>query len=55
MTVAPRATAGDPHVAGTFLVGMTDGSIWATRDFGESFRQIVTGLPPIFGITIARS
>jgi hypothetical protein len=23
-----------------------------TRDFGESFRQIVTGLPSIFGLSV---
>ena len=49
---APRAVTGDPHAAGTFLTGMTDGSVYMTRDFGESFKQIVSGLPSIFGLSI---
>jgi photosystem II stability/assembly factor-like uncharacterized protein len=49
---AARALTGDPGAAGTFLTGMTDGSVWMTRDFGESFKLIVTGLPSIFGLAV---
>jgi photosystem II stability/assembly factor-like uncharacterized protein len=49
---APRALSGDPHAAGTFLAGMSDGSVWMTRDYGESFKEIVSGLPSIFGISV---
>jgi len=49
---APRAVTGDPAAAGALLIGMTDGSVYLTRDFGESFRQIITGLPSIFGLSV---
>lgn len=49
---APRSVAGDPAAAGTLLAGMTDGSVWMTRDYGESFAQIVSGLPSIFGVAV---
>lgn len=49
---APRAVTGDPHAAGTFLTGMTDGSVYLTRDFGESFKLVVSDLPSIFGLSI---
>ena len=52
-SAAPRATTGDPRTPGSFLVGMSDGSIWMTNDGGERFEQIGTGLPPIFGLTIS--
>jgi photosystem II stability/assembly factor-like uncharacterized protein len=55
MTAAPRATAKCPQVNGSFLVGMNDGSIWMTTDYGNSFKQIANGLPPIFGLTVSRS
>lgn len=50
---APRATAGDPHDPDTFLVGMTDGCAWMTENGGESFRQILEGLPPISSLRVA--
>lgn len=49
---APRSTSGDPSSPGTFLVGMLDGSVWMTRDAGESFKQIITGLPAVYGLTV---
>lgn len=49
---APRAVITDPVTAGTVLTGMSDGSVWMTRDFGESFKEIVAGLPPIFGLSV---
>jgi photosystem II stability/assembly factor-like uncharacterized protein len=55
MKAAPRATTGCPDRAGSFLVGMNDGSIWMTADHGESFKQIATGLPPIYGLAVSRN
>lgn len=51
---APRAVIADPATAGTVLTGMSDGSVWMTRDFGESFAEIVSGLPSIFGLSLVR-
>ena len=53
MTAAARSTTGYPGRPGSFLAGMDDGSIWMTSDYGESFAQIVTGLPGIYGIAIS--
>jgi photosystem II stability/assembly factor-like uncharacterized protein len=49
---SPRAVTNDPRAAGSALAGMSDGSVWMTRDYGESFEQIVTGLPSIFGLSV---
>lgn len=50
---APRAVAGDPEDPNSFLIGMTDGSVWLTEDGGEDFRQIITGLPQVMSIRVA--
>jgi len=55
MTAAPRATAARSGQPGSFLVGMNDGSIWMTTDYGASFDRIATGLPPIYGLAISRN
>jgi len=52
---APRATAGDPEEPNAFLVGMNDGSIWLSGDGGESFGQILGGLPSVLSIRVAHS
>lgn len=52
-TAAPRATAGDPENPDAFFVGMTDGSVWMSEDGGESFHQIIDGLPQISSIRVA--
>jgi len=49
---APRATAGDPVDPEAFFAGMTDGSVWLSEDGGESFKEIVTGLPGVQSITV---
>ena len=49
---APRATAGDPDDADTYFVGMTDGSVWMSDDGGETFRQILTGVPAVQSIAV---
>jgi hypothetical protein len=53
MPAAPRATIARPGKAGSFLVGMNDGTIWMTADHGESFAQVANGLPPIYGIAVS--
>lgn len=50
---APRAVAGDPEDPDTFFVGMTDGSVWMSENGGESFQQILTGLPHVGSIRVA--
>jgi photosystem II stability/assembly factor-like uncharacterized protein len=55
MSAAPRAATGHPDRAGSFLVGMNDGSIWMTANYGESFDQVANGLPPVYGIAISRN
>jgi len=54
-TAAPRATAGDPEEPNAFFVGMTDGTIWLSQDGGESFRQILGGLPSVSSIRVAHA
>jgi hypothetical protein len=34
---------------------MTDGTIWLSDDGGESFRQILGGLPSVSSIRVARN
>jgi photosystem II stability/assembly factor-like uncharacterized protein len=51
---APRGTAGDPDDPETYFAGMTDGSVWMSEDGGESFRQILTGVPGINSIMVGR-
>lgn len=50
---APRMVANDPEGPNNFFVGMTDGGVWMTADGGESFRQILAGLPQIMSIRVA--
>ena len=49
---APRSTAGDPEERNAFFVGMTDGTIWLSEDGGESFSQILDGLPSVSSIRV---
>jgi photosystem II stability/assembly factor-like uncharacterized protein len=51
---APRAVVGDPDQANSFFVGMTDGTVWLTQDDGDSFRQILGGLPEVTSMRIAQ-
>jgi len=51
LRAAPRVVAGDSAVPGWVMVGMQNGEVWLSRDFGESFRRIASGLPAVFGIT----
>jgi photosystem II stability/assembly factor-like uncharacterized protein len=54
-SAAPRGPAGLPGRPGSFLVGMSDGSIWMTTNHGESFDQIATGLPAIYGLAVSQN
>lgn len=53
LTAAARTIAIDPESPETFFAGMSDGSVWTSEDGGESFRQIVTGLPHVRSIRVA--
>jgi photosystem II stability/assembly factor-like uncharacterized protein len=48
----PRAVAGDPEEPDSFLVGMTDGSVWMSADGGDSFTRILQELPQITSIRV---
>ncbi|OGQ79385.1 MAG: hypothetical protein A3F90_01450 [Deltaproteobacteria bacterium RIFCSPLOWO2_12_FULL_60_19] len=50
---APRAVAGDAEEPDTFLFGMTDGGVWLTEDGGDSFCQIVAGIPQVTSLRVA--
>jgi photosystem II stability/assembly factor-like uncharacterized protein len=43
LAAIPRAVAVDPANPRGYLAGLTDGSLWATDDDGESFRQMLAG------------
>jgi photosystem II stability/assembly factor-like uncharacterized protein len=49
---APRATAGDPENPDAVFVGMTDGAVWMSDNGGESFSQILAGLPQVTSIRV---
>jgi photosystem II stability/assembly factor-like uncharacterized protein len=51
---APRAVAGDPEQPDSFFVGMTDGTVWLTKDGGDSFRQILNGLLEVTSMRVAQ-
>ena len=47
---APRSIAVDPASPETVFIGLNDGAVWASKDGGEAFGCIASGLPPIIGI-----
>lgn len=51
----PRAVAVDPMDPNVVMVGLVDGTIWESRDGGDSFDLLIEGLPPVNGITTASS
>jgi photosystem II stability/assembly factor-like uncharacterized protein len=53
MPAAPRATIARPGKPGSFLVGMNDGTVWMTADHGDSFVQVASGLPGIYGLAVS--
>jgi photosystem II stability/assembly factor-like uncharacterized protein len=55
LRAAPRVVAGDSRTPGWVMVGMQDGDLWLSRDFGDSFQRIASGLPALFGITSAEA
>ena len=50
---APRSITIDPEDADTVFIGLNDGEIWATRNGGEAFERMVSGLPPVLNIAVA--
>jgi photosystem II stability/assembly factor-like uncharacterized protein len=51
---APRSCVIDPRDPDTVLFGLTDGSVLETRDGGDSFHQVASGLPGwISGLCVA--
>jgi photosystem II stability/assembly factor-like uncharacterized protein len=53
LQAVPRGLVGDPNDPSVCYAGMTDGSVWVSRDGGESFRQILSGLPAVHSVTVA--
>lgn len=49
----PRALAGDSEDLDLYYAGMTDGTVWMSQDGGDSFHQILGGLPPVLSIRVA--
>jgi photosystem II stability/assembly factor-like uncharacterized protein len=50
----PRAIAVDPVNPRGYLAGLTDGSLWATENDGESFHQVLEGRAAIMSLTPSR-
>jgi hypothetical protein len=48
----PRALAVDAEDPNLLFTGMIDGSVWTSGDGGESWAQILGGLPAVMGITV---
>jgi photosystem II stability/assembly factor-like uncharacterized protein len=53
VAAAPRNVASDPNDATCFLIGMHDGTVWMTEDTGDSFRQVLSGLPGVNSLRVA--
>jgi photosystem II stability/assembly factor-like uncharacterized protein len=49
----PRALAVDIDDPNRFFTGMIDGSVWTSADGGESWTQMIGGLPAVMGITVS--
>jgi hypothetical protein len=49
----PRAIAVDPTNPRGYLAGLTDGSMWATDDDGESFQHVLDSRAAIMSLTPA--
>lgn len=54
LPAAPRAVASDPDDPNAFFIGMLNGSVWATENGGESFQEVLTGLPQVSSIAVGR-
>ena len=50
----PRALTVDPLDPEVFFAGMIDGTVWMSEDGGETFRQILSGLPAVHSIAVGR-
>lgn len=49
----PRALAVVPEDPSSYFAGLTDGSVWASSDGGESWVQVMGGLPAVMAITVS--
>ena len=54
-SAALSALVADPESPDTLFAGMTDGSVWMSADAGDSFHQILTGLPSVHSLAVAPS
>ena len=44
---------GDAEDPDALFVGMTDGTVWMSGNGGESFNQVLAGLPQVTSIRVA--
>ena len=51
---APISIVGDRDDPDAVYLGLSDGSVWASRDAGERFQDVARGLPMVTGITVIR-
>jgi photosystem II stability/assembly factor-like uncharacterized protein len=51
----PRALAVDPNDPSTYFAGLTDGTVWTSGDGGESWVQVMGGLPAVMSITVSNN
>ena len=52
-TTVPRALAVDVDDPNRLFTGMIDGTVWSSADGGESWTQVMGGLPAVMGITVS--
>ncbi len=50
----PRGLAVADDEPDRVFAGMMDGTVWTSGDGGESFRQVLEGLPPIMSVSVAQ-
>jgi photosystem II stability/assembly factor-like uncharacterized protein len=50
----PRGLTVDPEDPDVCFAGMTDGTVWMSEDGGDTFRQILGGLPAVHSIAVGR-
>ncbi|HZT07128.1 MAG TPA: sialidase family protein [Chloroflexota bacterium] len=49
----PRALIADPKEPDTMFAGMTDGTVWMSRDGGASFAEVLSDLPSVHSLALA--
>jgi hypothetical protein len=48
----PRGLAIAPDDTSLCFAGLTDGTIWASHDSGQSFERLLDGLPPVTSLAV---